>query len=60
MLDLCTPTFDNLATRLGFSCNEAGGLVAFRNPFALQKWTLPVLEITNHSGGRRCCCGGGV
>ncbi|MFD4180223.1 hypothetical protein [Rhodococcus sp. NPDC058514] len=42
----CTPTFEDLATRLGFSCAEAGGLVEFRNPAALENWTLPVLEWT--------------
>lgn len=46
MSDLCTPTFADLATRLGFSCAEAGGLVEFRNPFGLENWTLPVLEVT--------------
>ncbi|MGE2714972.1 hypothetical protein ACQI4L_12990 [Mycolicibacterium litorale] len=45
MSDLCTPTFAALATRLGFSCEEAGGLVEFRNPFGLENWTLPVLEV---------------
>ena len=34
-----------LATRLGFSCRTAGGLVEFRNPFGLENWTLPVLEV---------------
>lgn len=46
MSDLCSPTFAGLAQRLGFSCDTAGGLVAFRNPLALENWTLPVLEIT--------------
>ncbi|NEW39860.1 hypothetical protein GV794_07195 [Nocardia cyriacigeorgica] len=46
MSDLCTPTFADLATRLGFSCDEAGGLVEFRSPAALENWTLPVLELT--------------
>ncbi len=46
MSDLCTPTFADLATRLGFSCETAGGLVEFRNPFALENPTLPVLELT--------------
>ncbi|GJF11118.1 hypothetical protein NGTWS0302_35130 [Mycolicibacterium cyprinidarum] len=46
MSDLCTPTFAELASRLGFSCDTAGGLVEVRNPFALENWTLPVLEIT--------------
>ncbi|MQY28781.1 hypothetical protein [Nocardia aurantia] len=41
----CSPTFEQLATELGFSCRTAGGLVEFRNPFALQNWTLPVLEV---------------
>lgn len=46
MADLCTPTFADLATRLGFSCAEAGGFVEFRSPTALENWTLPVLEFT--------------
>ncbi|MBV6756412.1 hypothetical protein [Rhodococcus opacus] len=46
MADLCSPTFDQLSTALGFSCAEAGGLVEVRNPLALENWTLPVLELT--------------
>jgi hypothetical protein len=46
MSDLCAPTFEHLATSLGFSCEEAGGLVEFRNPLGLENWTLPVLELT--------------
>ncbi|MBV9089754.1 MAG: hypothetical protein JO044_07600 [Mycobacteriaceae bacterium] len=50
MSDLCTPTFANLALRLGFSCQTAGGLVEVRSPFGLQNWTLPVLEVTVIAG----------
>ncbi|MUM19348.1 hypothetical protein FZI91_08600 [Mycobacterium sp. CBMA271] len=50
MSDLCAPTFVELAARLGFSCETAGGLVAFRNPFSLENWTLPVLELTVIAG----------
>jgi hypothetical protein len=50
MPDLCTPTFADLASRLGFSCDSAGGLVAFRGPLSLENWTLPVLEITVIAG----------
>ncbi|MDH6280588.1 hypothetical protein [Prescottella agglutinans] len=46
MADHCAPTFEDLATRLGFSCDEAGGPFEVRNPFALENWTLPVLEFT--------------
>lgn len=46
MADHCSPTFDQLASALGFSCQEAGGLVEVRNPLALENWTLPVLELT--------------
>ncbi|WP_216903004.1 hypothetical protein [Nocardia alni] len=46
MSDHCSSTFDHLAAELGFSCRTEGGLVAFRDPFALQNWTLPVLEVT--------------
>ncbi|HLS75454.1 MAG TPA: hypothetical protein VK083_01535 [Nocardia sp.] len=46
MTDHCSATFSDLAERLGFSCAEMGGLVEFRSPFALENWTLPVLELT--------------
>ena len=46
MSDLCSATFSGLAERLGFSCDTAGGLIAVRNPAALENWTLPVLELT--------------
>jgi len=45
MSDLCTPTFADLAQRMGFSCDDIGGLVSFRNPFGLENWTLLALEI---------------
>ncbi|MQY17619.1 hypothetical protein [Nocardia macrotermitis] len=45
MSDHCSPTFSRLATEMGFSCRTEGGLVAFRNPFGLENWTLPVLEV---------------
>lgn len=48
--DLCSPTFADLAARLGFSCAEAGGMVEFRSPTALENWTLPVLEYTIIAG----------
>jgi hypothetical protein len=50
MSDLCTPTFADLASRLGFSCETAGGLIEFRNPFGLENWTLPILEVTVIAG----------
>lgn len=50
MSDLCADTFANLAARLGFSCETAGGLVEFRNPLGLENWTLPVLELTIIAG----------
>lgn len=46
MSDLCSPTFEDLSTRLGFSCDEAGGIFELRSPFVLENWTLPVLEAT--------------
>ncbi len=46
MSDLCTQTFADLAVRLGFSCDTAGGIAVLRNPFLLENWTLPVLELT--------------
>lgn len=50
MSDLCAPTFERLARSLGFSCEDAGGLVEFRNPFGLENATLPVLELTVITG----------
>ena len=50
MSDLCAPTFSDLAGRLGFSCSEMGGVVSVRSPFALENWTLPVLELTVIAG----------
>lgn len=50
MSEHCAPTFSDLAESLGFSCQSAGGLVEFRNPFALENWTLPVLEVTVITG----------
>ncbi|WP_280231085.1 hypothetical protein [Nocardia cyriacigeorgica] len=46
MSDLCTPTFADLAERMGFSCAETGGLVEARNPAGLENWTLLALEVT--------------
>ncbi|HEX7321990.1 MAG TPA: hypothetical protein VF299_03505 [Mycobacterium sp.] len=46
MPDLCTATFQQLSTSMGFSCDDVGGVVSFRNPLALANWTLPVLELT--------------
>ncbi|WP_040792266.1 hypothetical protein [Nocardia paucivorans] len=46
MAEHCSATFARLATELGFSCEEAGGLVEFRSPLTLENWTLPVLELT--------------
>ncbi|MET9327422.1 hypothetical protein [Tsukamurella sp. NPDC003166] len=45
-MDLCTPTFDALARRMGFTCDDTGGLFSARSPFHLENWTLPVLELT--------------
>ncbi|MGK8503022.1 hypothetical protein [Nocardia asiatica] len=56
MADHCAPTFDQLATELGFTCEEAGGLVEVRNPFALENWTLPVLEVTIVLGAVLALC----
>lgn len=50
MSDLCAATFAGLAARLGFSCDQMGGLVSFRNPLNLENWTLPVLELVVISG----------
>lgn len=43
--DLCAPTFADLAARMGFSCDDTGGLISFRNPFGLENWTLLALEV---------------
>ncbi|CAM3233394.1 hypothetical protein [Tsukamurella hominis] len=44
-MDLCTTTFDALARRMGFTCDDTGGLVSVRSPFQLENWTMPVLEL---------------
>lgn len=45
---ICTPdTPAFIITRyLGFDCEDANPIVTFRNPAALENWTLPVLEFT--------------
>ncbi|MEO8815306.1 MAG: hypothetical protein ABI307_15315 [Mycobacterium sp.] len=50
MSDLCAPTFEKLASELGFSCGQTGGVVSFRSPFGLENATLPVLEVTVITG----------
>ena len=50
MPDLCTPTYADLASRLGFSCDSVGGLFEIRSPLHLENWTLPVLELTVITG----------
>src|SRR5690625_7935012 len=46
MPDLCTDTFQELATAMGFTCADTGRLIEVRNPLALENWTMPVLEVT--------------
>jgi len=50
MSELCSATFASLAARLGFSCENAGGIIEFRNPLTLENATLPVLEVTVIAG----------
>ena len=50
MSDLCAPTFEQLASAMGFSCSEIGGPVSVRSPFALANATLPILELTVITG----------
>jgi hypothetical protein len=45
MSDLCATTFEDLAARMGFSCDDIGGLISVRNPFGLENWTLLALEV---------------
>lgn len=45
MSDLCLPEFAELASQMGFSCDEAGGIASLNNPFGLNNWTMPVLEV---------------
>ncbi|MEP9394959.1 hypothetical protein ABLE94_22240 [Gordonia sp. VNK1] len=43
--DTGTPAY--IITRyLGFDCQDANPVVTLRNPFALDNWTLPILELT--------------
>src|SRR5690625_2499077 len=30
---------------MGFTCDEAGGIASLNNPFGLNNWTMPVLEV---------------
>jgi hypothetical protein len=41
----CDAVAERLAHGLGFSCRDAGPIVSFRNPFALENGTMPVLEL---------------
>jgi len=43
MTDHCSAAFEQLATSMGFSCADAGGVAEIRNPLDLENWTLPVL-----------------
>jgi len=45
MSELCAPTFADLAARMGFTCDDIGGLISLRNPFGLENWTLLALEV---------------
>ncbi|GEE03931.1 hypothetical protein nbrc107696_43770 [Gordonia spumicola] len=41
----CEPAAREVADHLGFVCDDANPIVTFRNPFGLDNWTLPVLEL---------------
>lgn len=41
----CDPAAREVAKTLGFVCDDANPIVTLRNPFDLDNWTLPVLEL---------------
>ncbi|WP_183093480.1 hypothetical protein [Nocardioides stalactiti] len=41
----CETEAREVAELLGFTCDDANPVVTFRNPFGLENWTLPVLEL---------------
>ncbi len=41
----CSSEAAKVAEFLGFDCRDANPIVSFRNPFGLENWTLPVLEL---------------
>lgn len=41
----CEPEARQVADFLGFTCDAAHPVVTLRNPFGLENWTLPVLEL---------------
>ena len=44
MAGQCADSIEQIANRLGFSCERAEPWVTLRNPFELANWTLPILE----------------
>jgi hypothetical protein len=48
--DSCNPDFAQLAAELGFPCSGAPPIADVRNPFTLDNWTLPVVELLMVSG----------
>jgi hypothetical protein len=42
---ICEPEARSVAKFLGFECDHANPIVSFRNPFGLENWTLPILEL---------------
>lgn len=47
---VCPPEAQQVAKFLGFDCNGANPVVTLRNPFELENWTMPVLELLIVSG----------
>ncbi len=41
----CDPAARSVADFLGFTCDGANPVVTLRNPFGLENWTLPILEL---------------
>lgn len=42
---ICEPEAQKVAEFLGFQCDHANPVATFRNPFGLEHWTMPILEL---------------
>ncbi len=53
-MDTCTPDFERLARSVGgLKCN-ASAFVELHNPFTLDNWTMPLIEVTLVAGAIAC------
>jgi hypothetical protein len=52
--DTCTDQFAELASKLGGLRCDGNAVVTLTNPFGLQNWTLPVIELLLIAGAAAC------